>query len=67
MSQYIDPSASWDNFTVEEQAKILKSGRCNCHLDVSKLLALYPDVPEIHESLKNVFSKMKQLVASEGQ
>ena len=38
---------------------MLKSGRCNCQLDVSKLLALYPGVLDIHESLKGVFARMR--------
>jgi hypothetical protein len=27
--EYIDPNFKWTNFTVEEQAKILKAGRSN--------------------------------------
>lgn len=43
--EHVDPSHEFTNFTIEEQNKILKCGRCNCGLDVSKLLAAVPDVP----------------------
>jgi len=56
--QYIDPKFTWKNFTVEEQAKILKAGRCNNHLDVSKLLK-EAQVPEIKVSIVNVFKRMQ--------
>eukprot|EP01134_Creolimax_fragrantissima_P006577 CFRG6577T1 len=56
--KYIDPSKKTVNFTIEEQAKVIKSGRCNNHLDVSKLTALYPDIPEVHVALENAFKTM---------
>lgn len=62
--EYIDPNFKWENFTLEEQAKVLKSGRCNCHLDVSKLLKEFPDIPDIHTSIRGVYTRMK---ASLGQ
>jgi dTDP-4-dehydrorhamnose reductase len=60
--EYVDPTKTWENFTVEEQALILKSGRCNCHLDVSKLQAVFPDrqLPDIHSSLKACFQRIKE-------
>lgn len=30
--QYIDPSFTWTNFTLEEQAKVIKAGRSNNEL-----------------------------------
>lgn len=36
--EYIDPTFVWENFTVEEQSKILKASRSNNELDVTKLL-----------------------------
>ena len=58
--EYIDPSFEWQNFTVEEQDKILKAARSNTELDVSKLLAEFPDIPHIKESIRDVFAKMKE-------
>lgn len=48
----VDPSFVWQNFTVEEQSLILKAGRSNNQLDVSKLLREYPNTPEIHEAVR---------------
>ncbi|EGG13937.1 3,5-epimerase/4-reductase [Cavenderia fasciculata] len=55
----IDPSYTYQNFSLEEQAKILKAGRCNNHLDVSKLLSLYPQIPTIQDSLIDIFRKIR--------
>jgi 3,5-epimerase/4-reductase len=55
--KYIDPSFTWKNFGLEDQALILKAGRSNCRLDSGKLAAEFPLV-EIHESLENMFKKM---------
>jgi len=58
--EYIDPNFAWKNFTLEEQAKILKAGRSNNELDVSKLLKEFPDIPDIQTSMKGVFQRMKK-------
>lgn len=59
--QYIDPSFTWTNFTIEEQNQILKAPRSNNELDVSKLKAEFPDLPSIQESIHRVFAKMQLL------
>jgi len=56
--EYIDPDFTYTNFSLEEQAKILKAGRSNNCLDVSKLLALY-NVPDINTSIVDLFRRMK--------
>jgi len=56
--QYIDPKFVYKNFSLEEQAKILKAGRSNNELDTAKLTSLYPTIPHIHESIKGVFQRM---------
>ena len=56
--QYIDPGFTWKNFSEEEQSKILKAGRSNNKLDVTKLVRLYPSVPHIKHSVKNLFKRM---------
>lgn len=58
--EYIDPNFTWMNFTLEEQNKILKAGRSNNEMDASKLLAEYPTIPHISESIHVVFRKMKE-------
>jgi dTDP-4-dehydrorhamnose reductase len=66
--EYIDSSFWYENFTEEEQAKVLKAGRCNNHLDVTKLQAALPDVkiPEVMESMKGVYSRMRDNLKAEG-
>jgi len=58
--QYIDPNFTYKNFSVEEQAKILKAGRSNNELDASRLAALYPTIPEVKASMQGVFQRMAQ-------
>jgi len=56
--EVVDPSFKWMNFTLEEQSLILKADRSNNRLNVSKLLSLYPEIPEIkvavRQALQNV-------------
>jgi len=60
--KYIDPQKEWENFTLEEQAQILKAPRSNCKLDTSKLAeAVRPfgiHIPEIHEAYEQCFQRM---------
>jgi len=56
----IDPTFTWKNFSLEEQAKILASGRSNNHLNTDKLQAMYPHVLPIKESVRRVIEKMKE-------
>ncbi len=53
--KYIDPKFVWENFTIEDQSKILKSYRSNNKLDVSKLLKYYPKLTPIKEATENLF------------
>lgn len=53
--EFIDPNFNWKNFSLEDQAKILKAGRSNNELDVSKLLKEYPNVPPVQASMREVF------------
>lgn len=48
----VDPSFTWQNFSYEEQAKILASDRSNNELDTTKLQSLYPNVKHIKDSVK---------------
>lgn len=56
--EYVDPTFTYANFTLEEQAKILKAPRSNCELDASKLLREFPGIPSIKESAERVFQRM---------
>lgn len=66
--KYIDPSYTYTNFSIEEQAKILKAGRSNNTMSHDKLAAALPDVtiPEIHVAMEGVFQRMRVNLEAEG-
>jgi len=57
--EIIDPTFTWNNFTIDEQDKILAAGRSNNYLDTQKLSYLYPQVNNIKESVRNILYQMK--------
>jgi 3,5-epimerase/4-reductase len=57
--EIVDPSFTWKNFTIEEQDKILLSKRSNNQLTNDKLYTLYPDLPDIHTSVRKCLENMK--------
>jgi nucleoside-diphosphate-sugar epimerase len=56
--EIVDPQFKWENFTIEEQNKILAGGRSNNFLDTTKLETLYPSVKNIKESVREMLVKM---------
>ncbi|EMC95289.1 hypothetical protein BAUCODRAFT_72815 [Baudoinia panamericana UAMH 10762] len=67
--EIVDPSYMWKNFTLDEQARVIKADRSNCELDCSKLMGLVKgfqgqgydvNVPRIHEAYSNCFMRMKE-------
>ena len=54
----VDPTFTWQNFTYEEQSKILACGRSNNALDTTLLESLFP-VPNIKTSVEMVLKRMK--------
>ncbi|CAM8883934.1 unnamed protein product [Rhodiola kirilowii] len=61
---YINPSFTWKNFTLEEQAKVIVAQRSNNELDASKLKNEFPELMSIKESLiKYVFEPNKTVKA----
>lgn len=59
--EYIDPSFTYKNFTLEEQAKVIVAARSNNELDASKLAKEFPEMLGIKESLiKFVFEPNKK-------
>jgi len=57
--EIIDPEFTWENFTLDEQSKILLAGRSNNFLNTKKLLMLYPDVDPIGVAVRKIIEKMK--------
>ncbi|CAM9819016.1 unnamed protein product, partial [Phaeothamnion confervicola] len=66
--EFIDPSYSYTNFTVEEQDKILAAKRSNNELDVSRMVRDLPDVEikDIHAAMRGVFERMRKNLTDDG-
>lgn len=60
--EYVRPSLTWKNFSLEQQAKVIKAGRSNCMLDTAKLenkLKEYGyQLPEVHDAYRGCFQRM---------
>lgn len=62
---YVDPSFTWKNFTLEEQAKVLAAPRSNDELDATKLKKEFPELLPIKESMmKYVFQPNRKTSAA---
>ncbi len=57
--EIVDPTFKWENFTIEEQNKILAAGRSNNLLNTDKLRSLYPQVCDIKTAIRNTLLQMK--------
>lgn len=66
--EYIDPTFTYSNFTVEEQDKVLVAKRSNNTLDVSRMVNALPDVEikEIHVAMVGVMQRMKVNLIADG-
>ncbi len=60
--ELVDPTVEWSHFTEEEQNAVVKAPRSNCHLDVSKLKAEYPQLLTAEEAVREAFVELKKLV-----
>lgn len=58
--EHVDPSFTWKNFSLEEHDQIMKARRANAELSADKLLALYPDIPNITDALILIFKEIRQ-------
>lgn len=68
--EYIDSSYTYANFTVAEQAKILKADRSNNELSCAKIASALPDVwplvPPGKEAIRGVFQRMRSHLEQQG-
>lgn len=74
--EIVDPGFKWENFTLEEQGRVVKAGRSNCELDTTKLVGNVKryraegweggEVPEIHEAYRRCFERMREGLQSRG-
>jgi dTDP-4-dehydrorhamnose reductase len=58
--EIVDEDFKWENFTIEEQNKILKSRRSNNHLNTKKIEKLYPEFPDIRTAIRECLIEMKK-------
>lgn len=61
-TKYIDPTYTYQNFTIEEQAKVIKAPRSNNELDTTKLLKDMPEgivINDIYTAFDLCFQRMK--------
>ncbi|CZT19259.1 uncharacterized protein RCC_05105 [Ramularia collo-cygni] len=65
----VDPSYTWENFTLEEQREVIVAERSNCWLDSDKLVekvaeyrreGLDLEVPEVREAYRRCFEGMRE-------
>lgn len=52
--KHVDPGYTYQNFTVEEQDKILLSGRSNNLLETDVLKSVAPEIDDIHTAVEKV-------------
>lgn len=73
--EIVDPGYTWENFTLEEQSRVIKAGRSNCELDAAKLMGIVKryqaegwegEVPEIHVAYRRCFERMREGLRSRG-
>lgn len=58
---YIDPKFKWQNFDLQEQAKVIVAPRSNNELDMTKLKKEFPELLSIKDSIiKYVFGPNKK-------
>lgn len=58
-TEIVDPSFSWINMSEKEQNSLLDSKRSNNYLDTTKLEILYPNVPNIQNSIIDILYEYK--------
>jgi dTDP-glucose 4,6-dehydratase len=57
--EIVDPHFTWQNFSEEEQRKILACDRSNNYLDTCSLEMLYPTIPHIKDSVRQIMVEYK--------
>jgi 3,5-epimerase/4-reductase len=59
LKEILDPSITWENFSEEEQSKIILAGRSNNLLNTDKLQSLYPSITPIKDAVRRTIMEMK--------
>jgi len=64
--EIVDPNFTWNNFSQEEQRKILAADRSNNFLDTTRLQTMYPFILNIKESVRNCLINYKDTLVMGG-
>jgi len=64
--EIVDPDFTWNNFSQEEQRKILAADRSNNFLDTTRLETMYPFILNIKESVRNCLIHYKDTLLTGG-
>lgn len=59
VKEIIDPNFKWQNFTIEEQDKILLAHRSNNLLNTDKLKLMYPQIAPIKDAIRKIIMEIK--------
>jgi 3,5-epimerase/4-reductase len=68
-TKYIDPSYTYTNFSLEDQAKVIKADRSNNELDTTKLMADMPEgivINDIKTAYELCFQRMQKNLTEMG-
>lgn len=68
-TKYIDPTYTYTNFSIEEQAKVIKAPRSNNELDTTKLMRDMPEgivINDIHTAYDLCFQRMQKNLTEMG-
>lgn len=57
--EVIDPTVTYENFSLAEQNAILKARRANAELSAAKLIRAFPGVPHVKDSLRRILKIIK--------
>ena len=63
--EIVDNNFKWNNFSQEEQRKILAADRSNNYLDTNKLETLYPKIKHIRNSIRDCLIQYKKTLKEE--
>ncbi len=53
--KHVNPNHHYENFSIEEQNRMLKVPRSNCELSAKKLMKHFPGIPHIQDSVSKLF------------
>ena len=59
VKEIINPNLTWENFTIEEQDKVLLAGRSNNLLNTDKLQSMYPNILNVKDSMRKLIYGLK--------